>query len=234
MAAVDAPRRRRRIAGGCRPGPRARHRDRGRRRSGPAVAAGAASDRRRFRARRGGAQRRGGGGPRGRRGRGGGARLLARRAPADPLRGPHLPPPDRRPSRPSARSQRGGAQRAQLGSFALRPRRGGAARSLDRRRDPRLGCRAPRRVVGSLSDPRHQPRRGRPPDDPRLCRGDACRCRAAPRRLCRLRPEQPPRRRLARRGLAGNFARGYNGPGFEQNAYHTKLATAYAKWSRIA
>jgi hypothetical protein len=27
------------------------------------------------------------------------------------------------------------------------------------------------------------------------------------------------------------FARGYNGPGFRQNAYHTKLATAYRKWS---
>lgn len=29
-----------------------------------------------------------------------------------------------------------------------------------------------------------------------------------------------------------NFARGYNGPGFAANAYDTKLAAAYAKWSR--
>jgi len=29
------------------------------------------------------------------------------------------------------------------------------------------------------------------------------------------------------------FARGYNGSGYERNAYHTKLAAAYAKWARI-
>ena len=29
------------------------------------------------------------------------------------------------------------------------------------------------------------------------------------------------------------FARGYNGPGFERNQYHTKLAQAYVKWARI-
>lgn len=29
------------------------------------------------------------------------------------------------------------------------------------------------------------------------------------------------------------FARGYNGPGYEKNGYHTKLAAAYAKWSNI-
>jgi hypothetical protein len=27
------------------------------------------------------------------------------------------------------------------------------------------------------------------------------------------------------------FARGYNGPGYAKNGYHTKLAAAYAKWS---
>lgn len=29
------------------------------------------------------------------------------------------------------------------------------------------------------------------------------------------------------------FARGYNGPGYERNQYHIKLANAYAKWARI-
>lgn len=29
------------------------------------------------------------------------------------------------------------------------------------------------------------------------------------------------------------FARGYNGPGYKKNGYHTKLADAYAKWARI-
>lgn len=29
------------------------------------------------------------------------------------------------------------------------------------------------------------------------------------------------------------FARGYNGKGYEKNAYHIKLARAYAKWARI-
>jgi hypothetical protein len=29
------------------------------------------------------------------------------------------------------------------------------------------------------------------------------------------------------------FARGYNGAGYAKNGYHTKLARAYAKWSRI-
>ncbi len=29
------------------------------------------------------------------------------------------------------------------------------------------------------------------------------------------------------------FARGYNGPGYRRNDYHTKLTTAYAKWSKI-
>lgn len=29
------------------------------------------------------------------------------------------------------------------------------------------------------------------------------------------------------------FARGYNGSGYEKNGYHTKLAAAYAKWSKI-
>lgn len=29
------------------------------------------------------------------------------------------------------------------------------------------------------------------------------------------------------------FARGYNGPSYEKNRYHTKLAAAYAKWSKI-
>lgn len=29
------------------------------------------------------------------------------------------------------------------------------------------------------------------------------------------------------------FARGYNGAGYAKNGYHTKLAAAYAKWSRI-
>lgn len=29
------------------------------------------------------------------------------------------------------------------------------------------------------------------------------------------------------------FARGYNGPGYERNQYHVKLAQAYAKWARI-
>jgi len=29
------------------------------------------------------------------------------------------------------------------------------------------------------------------------------------------------------------FARGYNGPGYEKNAYHTKLAQAFAKWTKI-
>jgi len=29
------------------------------------------------------------------------------------------------------------------------------------------------------------------------------------------------------------FARGYNGPGYAKNAYHIKLARAYAKWARI-
>lgn len=29
------------------------------------------------------------------------------------------------------------------------------------------------------------------------------------------------------------FARGYNGPGFAKNNYHTKLANAFAKWSRV-
>lgn len=29
------------------------------------------------------------------------------------------------------------------------------------------------------------------------------------------------------------FARGYNGPGYAKNRYHLKLATAYAKWSKI-
>lgn len=29
------------------------------------------------------------------------------------------------------------------------------------------------------------------------------------------------------------FARGYNGPGYKKNGYHTKLADAYAKWKRI-
>ena len=30
------------------------------------------------------------------------------------------------------------------------------------------------------------------------------------------------------------FARGYNGAGYEKNGYHTKLAAAYAKWSKIS
>lgn len=30
------------------------------------------------------------------------------------------------------------------------------------------------------------------------------------------------------------FARAYNGPGYARNGYHTKLAQAYTKWSRIA
>lgn len=29
------------------------------------------------------------------------------------------------------------------------------------------------------------------------------------------------------------FARGYNGPKYAENAYHTKLASAFAKWSKI-
>jgi len=29
------------------------------------------------------------------------------------------------------------------------------------------------------------------------------------------------------------FARGYNGPGYAKNQYHTKLARAYHKWSKI-
>lgn len=29
------------------------------------------------------------------------------------------------------------------------------------------------------------------------------------------------------------FARGYNGPGYEKNNYHTRLAAAFAKWQRI-
>lgn len=29
------------------------------------------------------------------------------------------------------------------------------------------------------------------------------------------------------------FARGYNGPGYARNGYHTKLAVAYVRWSRI-
>ncbi len=29
------------------------------------------------------------------------------------------------------------------------------------------------------------------------------------------------------------FARGYNGPGYRKNGYHTKLARAYRKWSQI-
>lgn len=29
------------------------------------------------------------------------------------------------------------------------------------------------------------------------------------------------------------FARGYNGPGYAKNGYHTKLAAAYSKWSKI-
>lgn len=29
------------------------------------------------------------------------------------------------------------------------------------------------------------------------------------------------------------FARGYNGPGYARNGYHTKLAAAYARWARI-
>lgn len=29
------------------------------------------------------------------------------------------------------------------------------------------------------------------------------------------------------------FARGYNGPGYAKHGYHTKLAAAYAKWSKI-
>ena len=30
------------------------------------------------------------------------------------------------------------------------------------------------------------------------------------------------------------FARGYNGPRYAENGYHTKLAAAYAKWAKIA
>lgn len=30
-----------------------------------------------------------------------------------------------------------------------------------------------------------------------------------------------------------NFARGYNGPNYERNGYHVKLANAFDKWSRI-
>lgn len=30
------------------------------------------------------------------------------------------------------------------------------------------------------------------------------------------------------------FARGYNGPGYAKGGYHTKLAAAFAKWSKIA
>ncbi len=37
---------------------------------------------------------------------------------------------------------------------------------------------------------------------------------------------------LRRRDWEG-FARGYNGPGYKRNGYHTKLAEAFAKWSRI-
>ena len=29
------------------------------------------------------------------------------------------------------------------------------------------------------------------------------------------------------------FARGYNGSGYKKNGYHTKLAAAYSKWSKI-
>lgn len=29
------------------------------------------------------------------------------------------------------------------------------------------------------------------------------------------------------------FARGYNGPGYERNQYHVKLARAYAKWAKV-
>lgn len=32
---------------------------------------------------------------------------------------------------------------------------------------------------------------------------------------------------------ARGFARGYNGRGYEKNEYHTKLAAAYVKWSKI-
>jgi hypothetical protein len=37
---------------------------------------------------------------------------------------------------------------------------------------------------------------------------------------------------LRRRDWRG-FARGYNGPGYEKNRYHTKLAASFAKWSKI-
>jgi hypothetical protein len=37
-----------------------------------------------------------------------------------------------------------------------------------------------------------------------------------------------------RAGRWATFARIYNGPGYARNGYHTKLAQAYTKWSRIA
>ena len=37
---------------------------------------------------------------------------------------------------------------------------------------------------------------------------------------------------LRRHDWAG-FARGYNGPGYARNGYHTKLAAAHAKWAKI-
>lgn len=37
---------------------------------------------------------------------------------------------------------------------------------------------------------------------------------------------------IRRRDWSG-FARGYNGPGFAKNKYDTKLATAFAKWSKV-
>jgi hypothetical protein len=36
-----------------------------------------------------------------------------------------------------------------------------------------------------------------------------------------------------RRHSWASFARGYNGPGYRKNQYDTKLAAAFAKWSKI-
>lgn len=40
------------------------------------------------------------------------------------------------------------------------------------------------------------------------------------------------RDKLAKHDWRG-FARGYNGPGFEKNGYHTRLAASYRKWAAI-
>ena len=45
-------------------------------------------------------------------------------------------------------------------------------------------------------------------------------------------PDKPERRATLRRKDWTGFARGYNGPGYEANRYHEKLASAHARFAR--